>query len=107
MRVREPAELSRVHLNFRKEQVPGGAGVLFGAKGGARACSVHSRLRKRWQSQRNVARGELAARPVSPRPGTDLSGPFYISYVLRLILTLHLASKFYVMISDQNNLSTY
>lgn len=41
--------------------------------------TVHSRLRKRWQSQRNVARGELAARPVSPRPGTDLHRPFFFS----------------------------
>lgn len=73
-------------LNFRKESSAGWcAGVLFGANGGARpAGSVHSRLRKRWQSQRNVARGELAARPVSPRPGTELAGPFSFSlYIFR------------------------
>jgi len=56
---------------------------------------LHRRRRKRRvTTQRNVARGELAARPVSlTRPGTDLvADPFAASHFLPLSPSLFLSS---------------
>lgn len=74
---------SRVHLNFWKfkpsvvDRCTGVYGLLSVRKLLVRSNTVHACLRKRWHSQRNVARGELAARPVSPWPQGRISvGPF-------------------------------
>lgn len=86
----QPAGPSRARLNFRKRSSAASRLVQVCVVSVQkvvlqRASAVlHSRGRKRWQSQRNVARGELAARPVSLTRGQGRiwTGPFPFPYVL-------------------------